>query len=457
MDGNMLRSSLELRVEADQPATAGLELWGGVECTHNRVQSEYLCQLERSGHLGRIDDLDRIAALGLTTLRYPVLWERTAPRGLASADWTWADARLARLHALGVSPILGLVHHGSGPGYTDLLDPEFPRKLAEYAGAVARRFPWILRYTPVNEPLSTARFAALYGHWYPHRREDWAFVRALLNQIRATQLAMRAIRAVQPRAELVITEDLGMTLSRPRLAYQAEFENHRRWLTFDLLCGLVDREHPLYGYLCWAGASEHELAAVRDEAPPDLLGVQHYITSVRFLDDRIEHYPAERVGGNGRDAYVDVEAVRVCRDYVEPHLLLQQTWDRYNRRLALTEVHLGCDDEAEQVRWLADMWHAAQRCRARGGDLIAVTAWALLGAFDWPCLVTRADGYYEAGAFDLRADPPRTTALAELIRTLAAGHAPQHAALASPGWWRRPQRLIHPPVEPETVVPAVAA
>jgi len=79
---------------------APLELWGGVECTHNRVGDGYLCQLARSGHDRRLADLDAIAALGLRTLRYPLLWERTAPRGLEHADWTWTDERFTRLREL---------------------------------------------------------------------------------------------------------------------------------------------------------------------------------------------------------------------------------------------------------------------------------------------------------------------------------------------------------------------
>ena len=60
------------------------------------------------------------------------------------------------------------MHHGSGPAYTDLKDPDFPNKLAKYAKAVAKKFPWLEYYTPVNEPLTTARFSGLYGLWYPH-------------------------------------------------------------------------------------------------------------------------------------------------------------------------------------------------------------------------------------------------------------------------------------------------
>ena len=76
--------------------------------------------------------------MGIQAIRYPVLWERIAPNGLTNSDWSWADVRLGKLQELGIRPIVGLVHHGSGPRYTSLVDPEFPEKLAEVARAIDR-------------------------------------------------------------------------------------------------------------------------------------------------------------------------------------------------------------------------------------------------------------------------------------------------------------------------------
>ena len=165
----------------------------------------------------------------------------------------------ASFDALGIAPIAGLVHHGSGPVYSTLLDRDFPEQLAAYARQVAERYPWIDAYTPINEPLTTARFCGLYGHWYPHARSRPTFVRALLQQCRAIVLAMRAVREVNPSAQLVQTDDAGKTFSTRALAYQAQFENERRWLAWDLLFGDVDRTHPLWRYLRSAGATSDEL------------------------------------------------------------------------------------------------------------------------------------------------------------------------------------------------------
>lgn len=432
---------------AETLSLPAVELWAGVECTVNRVGDIYSDQLERSGHAVRSGDLERLAALGIRTVRYPILWERTAPLALNAPDWSWSDERMNSLCRLGLRPIVGLVHHGSGPSYTSLLDPEFPEKLATYAGAVARRYPRVSAYTPINEPLTTARFSCLYGHWYPHHRDPLIFARALLVLCRAIVLAMRAIRAVNPTAQLIQTEDLGKTFSTHVLRYQAEFENERRWLTFDLLCGRITAETPMWDYFTWLGIRQRELKwFLENQTPPDLLGINHYITSERFLDQRVGRYPAAFHGGNGRHVYADVEAVRVCAEGVAgPKAIIREAWERYLLPLAITEAHLGCTRE-EQLRWLSEVWNAAVESRGESVDVRAVTAWAAFGAYDWNSLSTANCGCYEPGIFDLRSPAPRATALAGFVKTVAAGNEFDHPTLDARGWWHRLDRLCYPPV-----------
>ncbi|AFZ23191.1 dTDP-4-dehydrorhamnose reductase [Cylindrospermum stagnale PCC 7417] len=424
-----------------------LEMWAGVECTLNRVGDEYFDQMKRNGHFTRLDDLELFAQLGIKAIRYPVLWEQIAANGLENLDWSWADVRLGRLRELGINPIVGLVHHGSGPRYTSLVDPNFPEKLAEFARAVAERYPWVTHYTPINEPLTTARFSGMYGHWYPHGRDNLTFARALLGQCRAIALSMQAIREINFSAQLVQTEDLGKIYSTPKLAYQAEFENERRWLSFDLLCGQVTPNHPMWDYLRYCGINEAELEVFcQNTCPPEIIGINHYLTSDRFLDENLEKYPASAHGGNEQDKYADVEAVRVCAEGAAgPRSLLKEAWFRYHLPLAVTEVHLNCTRE-EQLRWLCEVWNAAQELQNEGVDVRAVTAWALLGTYDWNSLVTRWVGNYESGVFDLRSPSPRPTAIAKIISDLATGRKPNHPILDTPGWWHRQERLLYPPV-----------
>src|SRR5688572_24732994 len=106
------------------------ELWGGAECTIVRLNEGYRDQSVETGHRDRRDDIGLMADLGLTTLRFPILWEAVAPERPDLLDFAWTDDRLAMLRERGIKVIGGLVHHGSGPKYTSLLDPDFAAKLA---------------------------------------------------------------------------------------------------------------------------------------------------------------------------------------------------------------------------------------------------------------------------------------------------------------------------------------
>ena len=402
------------------------EVWGGIECTINRIYDGYSDQLAATGHYSRHSDIDDIARLGIKALRYPLLWERHQPERDGFIDWSWAETQLDRIRNRGINPIVGLLHHGSGPSFTDLGSPFFPEQFAVYAGKVAARFPWVEYYTPINEPLTTARFSGLYGLWYPHRTNPLDFLTMLVNQVKATVLAMKEIRLVNSEARLIQTEDLAKVHSCPELSYQADFENQRRWLTFDLLCGTVDCFHPLWDYLLFTGLTEEQLAFFSENpCPPDIMGLNYYLTSERYLDADIAKYPADKHGGNGRHAYVDTEAVNMIRP-AGMYRLLWEAWERFGLPIAITEVHLNAAPE-EQIGWVRSIWESACYAKEMGIDIRAVTIWALLGSVDWDSLLTRKDGHYESGVFDISDNALHMNALGYFVQSLQAGRECERA------------------------------
>ena len=228
-------------------------------------------------------------------------------------DFSWHDKRLGRLRDLGIEVIAGLVHHGCGPHYTNLLDPEFPRPCSPtMRGASRERYPWI-RWTPVNEPLTTARFILP--------------LRPLVSAPARTSTRVPGDRQPVPGDQPSLCGRSGRsarmpswsprrtsakTFATPDLQYQADHENERRWLTFDLLpagwcraisssAGCATRRPP-------RRSSKSSRAAT---ATPDIIGVRP-LSHQRALS-RPSHRPLSRrrLGCNGRHHYVDVEAVRV--------------------------------------------------------------------------------------------------------------------------------------------------
>ena len=420
------------------------ELWAGPECSIVRIGASYRDQSAETGHYHRVADVKLLAGLNIKKVRYPILWEHHEPVEGVMIDWSATERTLEQFKSYKIEVIAGLLHHGSGPLFTSLDDIHFPTLFANYAGKVAMRFPHIKYYTPINEPLTTARFSGLYGFWYPHHKSELSFFRILINQLTATVLAMREIRKINPTAQLIQTEDLAEIQSNETLLYQAQFENERKWITYDFLCAKIRPGHFFWDYLLRLGIPENRLNFfIENPCPPDCTGFNYYITSERFLDERIEKYPDDMHGGNGTHRYVDTELVRVGK-IKGPYKLLKEAWERFNIPLAITECHLHCTRE-EQLRWIQYCWQACQLLIDEGILINAFTIWSVFGSYDWNSLLTQTNFKYELGAFDVTGNMPRPTAIAHLVKNLGKEEQFEHPLVEVKGWWERdenPQTAI---------------
>lgn len=442
------------------PAVARPALWAGVESSHLRVRRRVRDQLAETGHADRAGDLSRLTDIGASAVRYPVLWGRaaggrpTSPR----TDWTWAADRLDRLRRLEVEPIVELLHHGFGPLGADPFDPGWPERFGAYAGGVARRFPWVRRWLPINEPLTTARFAGLYGWWWPHGAGRETFVRLLVAQALGWRAAARAIRAQIPDAQLLVNEDAGAIDGPPEVARAVTHDNHRRWLTFDLLTGRMRPGHALWTTLAsvpGAGAALESLAS--DPVMPDVLGLDYYITSDRWLDHRLEAFPPDSHGRGHGLRYADIETVRVAGTEIQGwDRAIATAWERYRLPLALTEVQLA-GEMVDQVAWWREAWEAAAEATDRGIPVVGVTAWSVFGSCDWDSVLLRHGRSFEPGCLSpaprFSRPHPLETALRRTVRDGHPGPSPD-------GWWRRPDRVrYHPRVlwRPDRAGPAAVA
>jgi len=404
-----------------------IEVWASPEPSIARVDATTVRDQGReTGFRTRFSDIDALADLGVAATRFPLLWEH--------GDLAWAAPRLERLRERGVEPIVTLLHHGSGPFETDLLDPAFPARFADYAERVATHFPWVRRWTPINEPLTTARFATLYGVWYPNLRDDRAFGRAMLHQTRAQQLAMERIRRITPEATFILTDDLQrFTAADSAVEGYVAFLRERVFLSVELVAGRVDDHHPLFAFLRDAcGITDAEFALLRAQAtPPDIVAFDHYVHSERYVftapDGRIGDVPAVYVAG---------EPAPRCGP------LLQVAWERLRLPLALGEVHIQAPAD-ERVLWLAQHADDVVAAQAAGVDMRAIGAWAAFGLVDWHSLLRRSDGVAEDGIFTFAGPDaaPQRTAVADAVAALAHG---DRIVGAARGWWERDARLRSP-------------
>jgi dTDP-4-dehydrorhamnose reductase len=388
-----------------------------------------------TGHATRASDIDNIIALGVHASRTPVLWEHVAPDDPETRDFRWAADRCERLRAGRVEPIVTLLHHGSGPAYTSLIDPGFPLLFADYAEAAARALPWVKRWTPINEPLTTARFSTLYGIWYPNLRDDRAFGRALIHQVQGWLAAVERISAIIPNARFVLTEDLQrFTASDSGVQAYGTFLRERVFLSVELIAGRVDTNHPLFGFLTKrCDVTHEELANIRARGrAPDLVAFNHYPHSERYLFTALDGSP-----GDVPAVYVEGERP------VSAGPLLRAAATRLALPLALGEIHIRAPED-ERVRWLAQHIADIEALRREGVDVRAAGAWAAFGMVDWHSLLRARADVTEDGVFTF-AGPhgtPQPTAVAHAVAALARGEGIVERARS--GWWERPERLRTP-------------
>ncbi|MBK7215935.1 MAG: family 1 glycosylhydrolase [Candidatus Promineofilum sp.] len=99
-------------------------------------------------------DIDRVAELGVSHIRWGIPWYRVNPRP-GAFEWGWIDDVLDHLvNKRGIQPIVDLMHYGT-PEWLEgsFVHPDYPSYVAEYAHAVAERYGNLVRYyTPLNEP-----------------------------------------------------------------------------------------------------------------------------------------------------------------------------------------------------------------------------------------------------------------------------------------------------------------
>lgn len=86
------------------------------------------------------------------------------------------------------------------------------------------------------------------------------------------------------------------------------------------------------------------------------------------------------------------------------------------------------------MRWFKEIWDTSKKAKSEGIPIVAVTAWALFGAYDWGSLLTEKTGGYEGGAF-IAARSVRPTALSKMISMIGQTGDYNHPLLINGGWW----------------------
>jgi beta-glucosidase/6-phospho-beta-glucosidase/beta-galactosidase len=377
----------------------------GIDCSYPVVQgNRRRDQFEESGHYQRWrEDLGLVKDLGIRYLRYGPPYYKTH-LGPGRYDWTFTDQVFTEMRSLDIVPIVDVVHFGVPDWLESFQNPEFPCAVAEYAGAFARRYPWVQCYTPVNEIYLTAQFSTLVGFWNERIKTHRAFVTALKHMCQASIQIQQAVAAVQPQAIFIQSESAEYTHYRSgNGATLADFHNMVRFLALDL-----HYSHQVSGdillYLMDNGLTrqEYEWFMCQRAGERAVLGLDYYKVNEHIVEDDGERVPYQETFG----WYV------IARRYYE----------RYHKPLMVTETNVPEADEAPN--WMWKQWHNVEQMREDGVPIVGFTWYGLLDLVDW-CVgntLTQFKGEVAySGLYSLDRKPnPVAKAYSDLIRRFEA-------------------------------------
>lgn len=392
-----------------------------------------LDEYELTDHYARWrEDLDLMSELGVKTARYGIPWHRVNT-GRDRWDWQWSDRVLERLLELGIDPIVDLVHYGV-PVWIEgaYLNPDFPQRMAEYAGRLAERFKGRIRwYTPLNEPRIAAWYCSKLGWWPPYRRGWRGFVEIMLSICRGVIRADEALRSVDPEIVLVHVDATDLYSSQdPALADTVRQRQQIVFLALDLISGRVTESHPLWYWLLEHGTRAADLEWFRERRMVlDMVGINMY---PMFTVKELRSSPK---GLRTRMRYGDPEMVE---------RLAELYWQRYRSPIMITET-ASLGSVSRRLRWLNDSLEAVRRLRARGLPLIGYTWWPMFSLIAWAYRQGKRPVHHyllQMGLWNLDPKPEGNlrrvrTPLVDIYREIVAGGSRVVGPLASmEGIWR---------------------
>jgi beta-glucosidase len=359
------------------------------------------------------EDVRLMADLGVRAYRFSVSWPRVQPDGSGAPNRAGLDfySRLVdELLEHGIQPWLTLYHW-------DLPQPlerlggwparDTAARFAEYAqlvhGALGDR---VRHWTTLNEPWCSAFLGYGSGAHAPGRREAPAALRAAHHLMLGHGLAVQALRAADPEAQLGVTLNLYAVSPQTESTVDADAARRidglaNRFFLDPVLCGRypADVLEDLRGVSDFGHVRDGDLATIA--TPLSMLGINYYSRYVVAGDGQQQpgeywRKPSDWPGSEhvrfvhrglpvtAMDWEIDAPGLvevlcRVATEYPELPLYITENGAAFADQPGPD----GTVVDADRVAYLAEHVDACRRAVQLGVPLRGYFAWSLLDNFEW--------------------------------------------------------------------------
>ncbi|WP_371496154.1 GH1 family beta-glucosidase [Kitasatospora sp. NBC_00374] len=344
------------------------------------------------------EDLGLMKRLGLDAYRFSVAWPRVVPQAdgrVNAAGLAFYDRLVDALLEAGITPFPTLYHWDLPQAQQDRggwPERSTAERFGEYAAVVAERLgDRVTHWATLNEPLCSAWIGHLDGDMAPGLTDLTAAVRASFHLHLGHGLAVQALRAHVPGAQIGIVNNLSTVQpgsDRPAdlaAAVRADGHINRWWLDPVLGRGYPQDMVDVYGVELPVRDGDMELIS----APLDWLGLNYYFRQI-VADDPTGPAPYFRqLPGPGPEHTAmpwEVHApgieellLRLTKEYNAPKLYVTENGAAYPDTVAPD----GSVHDPERTAYLERHLAACASAAAQGAPLAGYFAWSLLDNFEW--------------------------------------------------------------------------
>ncbi|HZA95661.1 MAG TPA: hypothetical protein VE421_05950 [Burkholderiaceae bacterium] len=365
--------------ELGGPAPPIRSFWiGGFEgADHINGAGHALDPATANDHLMQAEsDYALLARAGVRTVRESLGWRLTETSD--GFDFSRVRKLTAAAHKNGIQILWTLMHYGV-PADVDYLDEKFVARFVRFAEAAAREIARVSSasdaapiYTPINEINFIAWAVAQTDLIFPYRgdaRADALGFELKRRLVRATLLAMEAIRAIDPSARFMHVDPVVHVVApddAPELVALATTVRAYQWQSWDMLTGRI----------------APELGGRPDAI--DFIGVNHYHSS------QWEVGTERRLEWHLRDP----RRAPLAELLIEVH-------QRYQLPIVIAETgHFG----AGRSQWFDEMAREVFRAHELGVPVHGFCMYPVIDRCDW----NLCDHWHNSGLWDIPAEPDGT-------------------------------------------------
>jgi beta-glucosidase len=388
----------------------GPSIWDTFCSTPGRVRDGHDARTAADHRARMAADVELLAALGVDAYRFSIAWPRVQPTGRGRVSHLGLDfyrALADELLAHGIAPVATLYHWdlpqaledaGGWPSRTTAA------RFGDYAAIVGEALgDRIRRWTTVNGPWCAAMLGYGSGQHAPGRTDPGAAAAAAHHLLLGHGVAVDALRAAVPDAEVAITLHLHPVVAAGDREEDRDAARRVDGIANRLWCDAVLRARYPEDVLEDL-ATVSDLRHIRDR---DLAQISRPLDALGLGYDR-RHHVRHRPGASAQGATAqwpgspDIELVQPAGPTtdggwaVEPdglhEALVAVTRDYDPPPLYVHEAGPAFDDEPDasgqvrddaRVRWLRDHLDAARRAIADGVDLRGFFVRSFLDSFEW--------------------------------------------------------------------------